>query len=106
MIDHLYDPGEKQLHYVPVDIDKQSLKRYVQAGKAAKMALVQQQREAEQRERAETERKKEVLDEETRELRRQQSEAQEKRDAIRQKLEQHAEPKGAGHQLKAKEKEV
>ena len=43
MIDALYDPDDSDLHYVPVDIDKQSLKKYVQAGKAAKMALLAQQ---------------------------------------------------------------
>merc|ERR1712083_133158 len=51
MIDGLYDAdAADQIHYVPVDVDSKRLRDYVNEGKAAKMALLSQQKKEKQSE--------------------------------------------------------
>ena len=69
MIDSYYDYDDKTLHYIPVDLKKHSLKEYVEAGKAARLAAKEQEEMMEMEEKS----MMEELDEETKELRRQQA---------------------------------
>eukprot|EP01083_Nonionella_stella_P181262 648669_1 len=76
-VNELYDVDPKILHYDPVDLNQMSLKRYVEAGKQAQMQQIREEKEA-----------------------------QELLETVKQTLEQHTAVRSTDAQLKEMEKKV